>query len=324
MPTASVTICVGNFDGVHLGHEALVRRAREVAGAGRVLVMAFDPHPATVLRPGPAPGLLTPFERRAELLRARGADEVARLEPTPDLLRLAPEAFIDDVISGRSVEAFVEGEDFRFGRGRAGDLDTLRELGASRGFRVEVIGPVEVALTDQMVTRASSTLARELVAAGRVRDVAAVLGRPYELIGEVVRGDRRGRNIGYPTANLETPQLLPADGVYAAHAILPDGRREPAALSVGTKPMFGGETRVAEAFLLDAPREGDAIASLPEYGWPLRVEVLGWVREQMRFASVRALVEQMDRDCARVRDVLHTDVIVPWDVNQKDGEVTAW
>jgi len=319
MTAAQQTICVGNFDGVHVGHAALVLEARRVAGSGRVVVMSLDPHPAELLRPGSAPARLTTFEQRREFLLDAGADEVVRLEPTRDLLDQTPEAFVRDVMSGRGVKAFVEGPDFRFGKGRAGDIRTLRELGARLKFDVVTVEPVEVAITDHSIVRASSTIARWLLAKGRVRDVAAVLGRPFELIGEVTRGERRGRALGYPTANLKTPQALPADGVYAGLAKLPDGRRFGAAISVGTKPMFDGVDRVAEAYLLDVEREGNAISGLAEYGWTIKVDFLGWVREQLKLASVEALVEQMDRDCERVGEIVERGAFEPWRVAREEG-----
>lgn len=298
---------VGNFDGVHAGHRAIVSRAvrmaEELGARGGVVVLAFDPHPLSRLDPGRAPARLTTFERRSALLLAAGAADVRRLEPDAELLGLSPEDFIRRVVEKHNAVGFVEGEDFRFGKGRAGSVETLRSIGESVGFCVETVSPVAAALSDHTVVTASSTMVRWLVERGRVRDAWAVLGRPYELAGTVVRGDRRGRDLGYPTANLETPLLLPADGVYGAVAELPDGRRHAAALSVGTKPMFDGEGRTAEAFLLDAPREeGSAsIAGLPEYGWELRLEIVGWVREQLRLDSVATLIAQMGRDCAGVR-----------------------
>jgi len=165
---------------------------------------------------------------------------------------------------------------------------------------VHVVEPVEVVLGDHAIVRASSSTVRWLLAQGRVMDAACVLGRPHQLIGEVVRGDRRGRELGYPTANLACEVMLAADGVYAARATLDDGRRFDAAVSIGVNPQFGDRGRRAEAYLIGAPTEGDAIAGLGEYGWTLRLDLVSWLREQLVFEGVEDLVAQIERDVARV------------------------
>lgn len=296
-------LTIGTFDGVHAGHAALLARARQLAEVRDALVvaMAFDPHPLAALRPDQAPARLTSFPQRERLLLAAGAHRVVRLEPTPEFLALTAEAFIDGICRDWNPLAFVEGPDFRFGKGRGGDVESLLARGRQSGFDVEVVPPVAVALSDHTIAPASSTLARWLITNGRIADAAIVLGRPYELEGIVERGDRRGRTIGFPTANLRTDCLAPADGVYAGEASLEDGRTFAAAVSVGTKPTFGAGGRAVEALLLDAPSEGDAVVGLPEYGWKVRLRFTAWVREQVRFHSVEALVEQMHRDCARIR-----------------------
>lgn len=307
MPGTVITI--GTFDGVHAGHAALIRRARAAADAAgpatRVVALAFDPHPAAALRPREVPARLSTFDQRREWLAALGADDIHRLEPAPDLLGLTPDEFIDRLVAQHRPAAVVEGVDFRFGRGRAGDAATLHALGERRGFAVHIVEPVSVALLDQTVVTASSTIARWLVSRGRVGDAAIVLGRPYELTGRVVPGERRGRALGFPTANLLTPCLLPADGIYAARALAENGLSLPAAVSVGTKPTFDGAERTVEAHLLRAetPRCGSPpwspLPGLPEYGWGLRLWLDSWLRDQMRFDSVSALVDQMERDCDR-------------------------
>lgn len=303
--SASRVITIGNFDGVHRGHAALLREARRLAGNGRVVALTFHPHPIAVLRPALAPAALTTFEYRCELLRAAGADEVVRLDPTPELLNLSPEEFVERLIAEHHPAAVVEGTDFRFGRARAGDTDALRRLGRERGLEVSVINPVEIDLSDQTIVTASSTIVRWLVARGRVTDAARVLGREYVLTGNVVRGDRRGREIGFPTANLSTECLLPGDGVYAGRALLPDGRELSAAIHVGPRATFASAARTVEAFVMDwrGPLD-DGWAGAEEYGWPLRLAFTAFLRDQAKFESIAALVEQIERDVARARGLL--------------------
>jgi riboflavin kinase/FMN adenylyltransferase len=183
----------------------------------------------------------------------------------------------------------------------------LAAMGRSLGFTVDVVPQVAVSLTDHQLVPARSTIVRWLLSNGRARDAAIVMSRPYELSGTVVRGDRRGRTIGFPTANLDTPTMIPADGVYAALASLPDGRTLSAAVSIGTKPTFGTHGRAVEAFLLQPDsKTWSPISGLPEYGWTLRLQLLGWVREQVRFASLPALLDQMERDCQRCHEIANT------------------
>ncbi len=303
-------ITIGTFDGVHVGHAALVRAAREIAGATpgvRVQALVFDPHPLTVITPAVAPARLQTFERKAARLRELGADEVVRLEPARELLDLTPEAFIDREIMPRRPVAVVEGRDFCFGKNRAGDTELLCALGARRGFAARVVEPVLVALHDHSVVRASSTLCRWLLAQGRVADAALLLGRPHTLAGTVVAGDRRGRTLGFPTANLDTADHAPGDGVYAAWARLPDGRAMPAAVNIGGRPTFAGASRTVEAHLLVSPDNARAAAAwatlpgLPEYNWGLELELVCFLRDQMRFGGVEVLRAQLARDTARVR-----------------------
>jgi len=296
MTTTAVTI--GNFDGVHLGHRALIDRARTLAL--RVVALAFDPHPTAVLRPEAAPPRLTTFEQRRAALYAAGASEVVRLAPSAELLNRSPHDFVAQLVQDHAPSFIVEGEDFRFGKARAGDISTLRQLGQSFRFSVEVVPPVEVALGDHQIARASSSLVRWLLSHGRVADAARVLGRNYQMTGIVIRGDQKGRTINCPTANLRSECMPPADGVYAAWGSLADGQRFPAALSIGTRPTFDGLDRRIEAHLLDF----DPSILPSEYGWTLTIELVAWVREQVRYHSIDALREQIARDCDRVRDFL--------------------
>lgn len=302
MPQATA-VSIGNFDGVHLGHAALMHAAREQVGPdGRVVAIAFDPHPASVLAGRTAPLPLTTFHRRAALLRHAGADEIIRLEPTPDLLSLHPENFLALVVERFAPTHFVEGHDFRFGRNRFGDIALLEAAGDVMGFRVLAVEGVDVQLTDQTVVRASSSLARWLLSQGRVEDVAAVLGRPLRLEGPVRPGDRRGRTIGFPTANIDAATALPGDGVYAARATLPDGSSLPAAVNIGRRPTVDNKKRLVEACLLD-DRGRPAPIDIGRYDWILQLDLLAWMRDQVRFPSLDALTDQLARDCARAVDL---------------------
>jgi riboflavin kinase/FMN adenylyltransferase len=294
-------IVIGNFDGVHVGHQHLFRLAREAAGGGRVAAVTFEPLPAAVLRPDVPMGRLTPSAERSELLRARcGVDEVVEIEPTSQVLGLSPEAFIHGLHARLHFDVVVEGPDFRFGKGRAGTLDTLRAQGALHGFRVVEAGAHAVELLDGTRVEARSSVARGLLAEGRVADAARVFGRPYELRCPTARGDQRGRTIGWPTMNLDARgRILPADGVYAGEATLPDGRRAIAAISVGTKPTFGESPRTCEATLLE--RDGRPCAlPLDWYGFELRLRFHAFLRGQERFSGLDALLARMEIDRAAV------------------------
>lgn len=292
--------------------------ADAAANGAEAVALVFDPNPLEVLRPGGAPARLSTFEQRERWLREAGIDRVVRLRPSDELLGLSPREFIGRVVAEYRPVGIVEGRDFRFGRGRSGDVVTLADLGLEHGFTVEVVEPVTAVLGDHSIVTVSSTMVRWLVRHGRVRDAAALLGRPYTLSGEVVRGDRRGREMGFPTANLRTPCLLPADGVYAGRARVADGRVFAAAVHVGARATFGDSTRTVEAFLMGeiggeggatgrmpVPQGGWApLPGLPEYGWPVELEVVAWLRDQVKFESVEKLVEQMQRDCARALELV--------------------
>ncbi|MGD9789148.1 MAG: riboflavin biosynthesis protein RibF [Phycisphaerales bacterium] len=304
MNPAARAITIGNFDGVHAGHRALLEACRARVGpTGSVVAMAFDPHPLTRLKPAAAPARLTRFQRRADLLQAAGADEVVRLFPTDDFLGMSARAFVESIVRDHKPALFVEGEDFHFGRGREGSTQTLATLGREFGFEVEVIDAVEVDLLDQHLVRASSSLVRWLLSQGRVGDAARVLGRPHRVEGRVVRGDRLGRTIGYPTLNITTDVMTPADGIYAGSATLPDGRVFPTAVSLGTRPTFDGLDRRLEAYLIGAPRDHTgAIMGLDEYGWEVSIDFLAFLRDQVKFDGIEPLVAQIERDVERTLD----------------------
>lgn len=307
MSVGPSVITIGNFDGVHLGHAALVCAARKMAAARhdstRVVALAFDPHPAAALAPGSAPEVLTPFELRRELLLAAGADEVKRLTPTPELLSLSPGAFLDKVVGEWGAAGIVEGHDFHFGKGRAGTPTVLAEYASKHGLSCEIVEPVMIDLCDQTLVRASSTVVRWLLGNGRVTDAHRVLGRAHSVSGTVVRNDQRGRTIGFPTANLDPASLggamLPADGVYACLAwVEGEQAARPAAVHIGPRPTFGAMRRVVEAHVVGwAGPTGD------EYGWRLRLWFLSHLREPMRFDGVAAIKGQLARDVERAARV---------------------
>ena len=291
-------ISIGNFDGIHLGHQGIMARARHLADRleSKVVALAFDPHPARVLRPDCEPPCLIEPECKIDALRRAGADDVQVLDPTPAFLNQDPEAFVRWLMDRFYLSAIVEGSNFRFGKDRKGDVDQLRAMGGRFGFQVHVVEPVEVVLADQQLVTVSSTLIRWLVDHGRVEDAARCLGRPYRLSGRVVVGAKRGRMLGVPTANLdlnEVGQLLPADAVYAGRVELEGAAVFPAAISVGVKPTFSEDARTVEAHILDF--QGDL------YGKPIVMEPLRWLRDQHRFPSLNGLKSQLGRDIERTR-----------------------
>lgn len=288
------TVTIGNFDGVHIGHQALLRRATEVANGGEIVAVTFDLHPAGILR-GVAPGELIPLAQRKLRLREAGATRIEILHATKELLALEPEDFVNWLRTRIKFTTVVEGADFRFGRDRSGGVATLERLGQHLGFEAIKVDEVEVALTDGHVARVRSSTIRWLLSQGRVADAARMLGRPHRVSGIVVEGMRRGTVIGFPTANIDAPgALLPADGVYAVRVHLGDGRSWLGAASVGTNPTFGSAPRTLEVHLLGAPEGTDL------YGALLSVEFTAWIREMLAFDSVERLVIQMRRDCDMV------------------------
>jgi riboflavin kinase/FMN adenylyltransferase len=268
-------VALGTFDGVHLGHRRVLEATLVIAPALTPTVVTFWPHPRTVL--GNEVRLLTTLERRLELLAEAGVEETLVVGFTLELARMEPDAFVGELLRPIGTEVVVAGADFRFGRGRRGDLATFEELGLSVE-RVELVPGI------------SSTAIRELVGAGEVEGAARLLGRPAEVEGTVVSGDARGGTLGYPTANLRVdPDLLvPGYGIYAGWAA-----GHPAAVSIGTNPHYGGSERRVEGFLLDF--EGDL------YGERLIVELWRRLRDERAFASEDELVAQITRDVEATR-----------------------
>jgi riboflavin kinase/FMN adenylyltransferase len=290
---------IGVFDGMHRGHQSVVGRAVEIARERDlpVVVITFDPHPDEVVRPGSQPPSLTTFRRQAQLLAKLGADALCVLPFTVEFSRLTPDEFVHTVLSDRlHAAAVVVGDDFRFGHKAAGDVALLSQLGEKYDFTAE-----GVPLLEAEGMTISSTYIRACLAAGDVTGAAAVLGRPHRVEGVVVRGHQRGRALGFPTANLESPAhtAIPADGVYAGwlYTLDLDGtetERWPAAISVGTNPTFDGVDRTVEAYALDRD-------DLDLYGTHAAIDFTARLRGTVRFDSVADLVAQMHDDVAQAR-----------------------
>jgi riboflavin kinase/FMN adenylyltransferase len=292
-PSPAVTI--GNFDGVHRGHQALIAAAVEKARAvsGTAVVLTFDPHPAHVLSPDRAPAALTTAAQKAELLAGLGVDRLAVLPFTAERAAQPPEAFAAEVLAGAlGSRQVVVGEPFRFGHRQAGDVARLAELGAELGFTVQALPPVR-----EGGAPISSSRVREALAGGDVADARRLLGRSYGIDARVVRGEGRGRRIGIPTANLEPEnEILPARGVYAGRCRLPGGETLPAVVNMGIRPTFGEGRPTLEAHLIAF--EGDL------YGAGVRLFFEERLRGERRFEGADALVAQIREDIARARALL--------------------
>jgi riboflavin kinase/FMN adenylyltransferase len=287
-------VTIGVFDGLHRGHVRLVnhavRRAEEM-GLPSVL-MTFDPHPSEVLRPGSHPAQLTSLRRRADLVEQLGVGVFFVLPFTLELSRMPADEFVHTVLVERlHVADVVVGDNFTFGHKAAGNIDLLRELGRRFGFTAEGVG-----LLSEGELTFSSTYIRSCIAAGDVAAAATALGRPHRLEGIVVRGDQRGRSLGYPTANLSTPRhaAIPADGVYACRFVHRD-RDLAAAVSIGTNPTFSGQERRVEAFVLDLDEDF--------YGERVALDFIARLRGMCRFDTPEQLVAQIGDDVARTRAV---------------------
>jgi riboflavin kinase/FMN adenylyltransferase len=288
-------VTVGVFDGVHRGHQQIVGRAlaRARAAGQPAVVLSFDPHPSEVVRPGSHPPVLTTARFKADLLEALGVDVLCVQPFTPEFSRLSPEAFVHRaLVEQLHASAVVVGENFRYGHKAAGDLTALHRSGRMFGFAVE-----GVPLLCEDDTQVSSTHVRTCVAGGDLAAANRALGRPHRVEGVVVRGDERGRDLGYPTANVQATAYaaVPADGVYAGFVSWRSHRRA-AAISIGTNPTFEGRERRVEAYVLDF--HGDL------YGEHVAVEFVQRLRGTETFASAADLVEQMARDVAEVRRLL--------------------
>lgn len=285
------TVAIGNFDGVHRGHASIIERLTALARrlGGPSLIFTFDPHPARVLRPEVAPIPLTTTERKAALLADLGVDATLAYPTDRTLLEYDAARFFSRILcEGLSARGVVEGPDFRFGRGRQGDIALLGQLCQQTGMQLEVVTPTT--LDGQVV---SSSRVRAAIAEGRIDEALHLLTRPYRIAGIVVHGSARGRTLGFPTANVERiATLLPSEGIYAGRAWV-DGVSWPAAISLGPNPTFGEGALKVEVYLIGF--DGDL------YDRPLEVDFLARLRNIERFNSVGTLIAEMERDVAATR-----------------------
>jgi riboflavin kinase / FMN adenylyltransferase len=301
---SGTVVTIGAYDGVHLGHQAVIStvRARAADGGMESAVVTFDRHPAAVVRPESAPRLLTDLDQKLELLDATGIDRCLVITFDEARSKEKAEEFVQEVlVDCLDARLVIVGEDFHFGHQRKGNVALLEEMGRDLGFDVEGLALVDAA--GQAVggaPKASSTAIRQALVAGDLGAAIALLGRPHEVRGVVSQGDQRGRDLGFPTANVSVPGdiLLPADGIYAGWYERPDGAVHPTAISLGRRPTFyeAAHASLLEAHLLDF--DGDL------YGEHAKVRFVARLRGEERFDSVEALVEQIQRDCDDARGVL--------------------
>ncbi len=308
-------LTLGNFDGVHRGHQRVLQQVLEAAQqrSAAAVVVSFDPHPAQVHRPESAPELIMGLEDRVEMLAATGIDALLMMHYTLEFAANSPEDFVEQVfVRALKAKAVVVGHDVRFGRNNSGDLDTMRELGAKLGFEVIAIDDFGASYplhssTDDGDRRCSSTWVREALEAGDVDTAGRVLGREHRMRGEVVHGAARGRALGYPTANLapSSEGFIPADGIYAGWLIDQSQVCWPAAISVGSNPTFAGVARQVEAHVINRPPE--RIQDFDLYGQTVVVEFVQRLRGQVAYRGPEALIEQMKLDVDQARALLSTE-----------------
>ncbi|MDI2036074.1 bifunctional riboflavin kinase/FAD synthetase [Paenarthrobacter nitroguajacolicus] len=305
-------VTIGNFDGVHRGHQHVLAQLTDTAKRYNIpsVAVTFDPHPAQVHRPDAAPELIMGLQDKLDALGETGVDAVLVMKYTLDLAAMSPVEFVRDVLlDGLHAAHLVVGHDLRFGAGNVGDVVTMQELGEQLGFGVQVVneygaGGFPLHHDGDADRRCSSTWVREALSEGDVVTAAAVLGRPHRMRGEVVHGAARGRDLGFPTANLspDSTGYIPADGIYAGWLIDQSGTRWPAAISVGSNPTFDGVSRQVEAHVIDRPEEN--VEDFDLYGQSVAVEFTRRLRGMVAYRGPEALVEQMCLDVAQARDLL--------------------
>ncbi len=291
-------LCIGNFDGVHVGHQRMLAEGRRLARDRQLnfVVMTFDPHPLAILRPNQPRSPLMTAGQRLEILRQFEPDVVWLVKTDGAFLNMTAEEFMRSTMAGTvGAKVIVEGESFTFGRGATGTMRTLQAKTAEFGWEIIVISTQQMVLKDLSIVNVSSTLIRWLIGHGRVADAQRMMGRPYTLRGTVVHGAARGKLMGFPTLNIQSDLLLPAHGVYAGQVRIAQ-RVHPAAISVGVNSTFGGTQTTVEAYVLDF--------SQSVYDQEVDVQFISWIRDQYKFAGPVALTAQIQRDVAQIRQRL--------------------
>jgi riboflavin kinase/FMN adenylyltransferase len=306
-PPEGTAVTIGVFDGVHLGHRHVIGELRRIAAelGSKSAVVTFDQHPASVVRPDSAPQLLTDLEQRLELLASTGVDYALLVRFDEKRSKESAEDFVRrELVDCLQAKAVVVGADFHFGHGRKGDVALLRSMGEQHGFEVDGLELMASAAQGAQVV--SSTSIRAALARGDLEAANRLLGRHHEVRGVVQTGDKRGRELGFPTANVAVTAdtQLPADGIYAGWYVRPDGTELPAAISLGRRPTFYDDQpySLLEAHLLDF--DGDL------YGEAARVRFVTWLRGEAKFGSLEALVAQIEADVAQTRNVLYADPLL--------------
>jgi len=303
-------LTIGNFDGVHIGHQEILAAAKQTATkeAAELIVMTFEPHPLAVLHPHQKPGILTSLALKKHLLTEAGVDCLYIVKSTQQLLSLSPDDFVEQfIVENIQPNIVVEGESFNFGSGRGGSIRTLQELGPGKGFEVMVVEAKEVRLSTGQTIKVSSTLIREMLKDGRVTDAAVALSRAYRLLGRLIPGRGKGKQLGFPTTNMEPDQqLIPAEGVYAGFVEIGDTAEQlcethnklPAALSIGRSETLGSDNALAvEAHILV-----DDFGDL--HGRWLAMDFIQRIREQRKFDSEKDLAAQIAKDCEKAKEIL--------------------
>lgn len=306
-----MVLTIGNFDGVHRGHQSIITTARQIAREKQtqVAVMTFDPHPAVLLHPERTPDILTPLKMKALLLESLSVDTLIVIKDSIKLLNMSPEEFVDEFLMEHlSPSVMVEGPDFNFGYGRSGNIETLRQFGINRNFDVVEVPFVDVnTVNENSGIKCSSSSVRHVLQTGRCRQAAHVLGRPFRLVGKTVPGRGVGKQIGYPTANIDPiDQVIPAEGVYAGYVVVGDsledvvfgGLRRPAAISIGRAKTFVSD----HPLLLEAHFLEDKVEDLRDK-W-LGLDFIRFLRHQQRFESREDLKEQIKNDCNKALSCL--------------------
>jgi riboflavin kinase/FMN adenylyltransferase len=309
-------LTIGNFDGVHRGHQEILAAARAAADerATELAAMTFEPHPVAILYPERAPGVLTPLELKGGLLAQSGVDSLIVLEDSRELLSLSPDDFVGRfLVENVAPSAVVEGRDFNFGAARAGNIETLSRLGVEKGFDVSVVEPKEIKLSTGQSVRVSSTLIRYMLESGHAADAREALGRPYRLIGEIIPGRGIGKKLGFPTLNMKKPkQVIPAEGVYAGFVRIGDSAEDvlsgcdaiPAAYSIGQARTYGDDfPLLIEAHLLNE----DVNAA----GKFMAMDFVKRIRSQHKFKSPEDLSKQISKDCDQVKQILAAEGTEP-------------